>query len=70
VSVAERIKLRHGLTPAETAFAIEIVKGDGIQASADRLGITRATARTHLSHIFRKTNTSRQAELVRLLSRV
>lgn len=66
---AARIKLRHGLTPAETAFAIEIVKGDGIQACADRLGISRATARTHLSHIFRKTNTRRQAELVRLLSR-
>jgi DNA-binding CsgD family transcriptional regulator len=65
-----RIKLRYGLTPAETAFAIEIVKGDGIQACADRLGISRATARTHLSHIFRKTSTSRQAELVRLLSRL
>jgi DNA-binding CsgD family transcriptional regulator len=32
--------------------------------------MTRATARTHLSHIFRKTNTSQQAELVRLLSGV
>ena len=67
---ATRIKLLHGLTPAEAAFAIEIVKGDGIQACADRLGISRATARTHLSHIFRKTNTTRQAELVRLLSRL
>jgi DNA-binding CsgD family transcriptional regulator len=65
-----RIKLRYGLTPAETAFAIEIVKGDGIQACADRLGISRATARTHLSHIFRKTSTKRQAELVRALSRL
>jgi DNA-binding CsgD family transcriptional regulator len=65
-----RIKLRYGLTPAETAFATEIVKGDGIQACADRLGISRATARTHLSHIFRKTSTNRQAELVRLLSRL
>ena len=67
---AARIKLLHGLTPAETAFAIEIVKGDGIQACADRLSISRATARTHLSHIFRKTSTRRQAELVRLLSRL
>jgi DNA-binding CsgD family transcriptional regulator len=65
-----RIRLRYGLTPAETAFATEIVKGDGIQACADRLGISRATARTHLSHIFRKTGTNRQAELVRLLSRL
>lgn len=65
---ADRIKLRYGLTSAETAFAIEIAKGDGIQACADRLGISRSTARTHLLHIFRKTDANRQAELVRLLS--
>lgn len=67
---AARIKLRYGLTRAETAFAVEIVKGDGIQACADRLGISVATARTHLSHIFGKTSTRRQAELVQLLSRL
>jgi DNA-binding CsgD family transcriptional regulator len=66
---ADCIKLLYGLTPAETAFATEIARGDGIQACADRLGISRSTARTHLLHIFRKTDTSRQAELVRLLSR-
>ncbi len=65
--LAARIKQRYGLTPAETAFALEILKGDGIQACADRLGISRATARTHLSHIFSKTDARRQAELVRLL---
>ena len=64
---AARIRLRYGLTAAETAFALEILKGDGIQACADRLGISRATARTHLSHIFWKTNTRRQAELIRAL---
>ena len=61
------IRQRYGLTRAEAAFALEILKGDGIQACADRLGITRATARTHLAHIFRKTDTRRQAELVRLI---
>jgi DNA-binding CsgD family transcriptional regulator len=66
---AARIKLRFGLTPAETAFALEIIKGDGVQACADRLGISRATARTHLAHIFRKAGVKRQAELVSLLSR-
>ena len=66
--MAAMVKLRYGLTPAETAFVTEIVRGDGIQACADRLGISRSTARTHLLHIFRKTNTSRQAELVRLLT--
>jgi DNA-binding CsgD family transcriptional regulator len=32
-----------------------------------RLGITDGTAKSHLAHIFEKTRTSRQAELVRLL---
>jgi DNA-binding CsgD family transcriptional regulator len=67
---ADSIKIRYALTPAEAAFAIEIAKGDGIQACADRLAISRSTARTHLLRIFRKTDTNRQAELVRLLSRL
>jgi DNA-binding CsgD family transcriptional regulator len=59
-----------GLTRAEAAFAIEILNGDGIQAAADRLSITRATARTHLAHVFDKTGVRRQSELVRLLMSV
>jgi DNA-binding CsgD family transcriptional regulator len=55
------------MTPAEAGFAIEILSGDGIQAAADRLSISRSTARTHLSRIFDKTGTRRQAELVRVL---
>jgi DNA-binding CsgD family transcriptional regulator len=65
----EGLRERFGLTPAEAVFAIEIVKGDGRQATADRLGITVGTARSHLSKIFDKTGVTRQAELVRLLLR-
>jgi DNA-binding CsgD family transcriptional regulator len=43
------------------------LKGDGRRAAAKRLGITDGTAKSHLAHIFEKTRTSRQAELVRLL---
>jgi DNA-binding CsgD family transcriptional regulator len=63
----ESLRERFGLTPAEAVFALEIVKGDGRQATADRLGITLGTARSHLSKIFDKTGVTRQAELVRLL---
>ena len=56
-----------GLTAAEAALAAQISRGDGIQAAAERLSISGNTARTHLSRIFDKTGTSRQAELVRLL---
>jgi DNA-binding CsgD family transcriptional regulator len=63
----EALRERFGLTPAEAAFALEIIKGDGRQAAADRLGITVATAHSHLHRIFDKTGVTRQAELVRLL---
>jgi DNA-binding CsgD family transcriptional regulator len=56
-----------GLTAAQASLARELMKGDGVTAAATRLGISRATARTHLMHIFQKTATGRQAELVRLM---
>jgi DNA-binding CsgD family transcriptional regulator len=64
---AETLRKAFALTPAEAAFVLEIVKGDGRQAAADRLGISVATARTHLMHVFEKTGVRRQAELVRLV---
>jgi len=63
----EDLRQRFGFTPAEAVFALEIIKGDGRQATADRLGITVGTARSHLSRIFDKTGVRHQAELVRLL---
>lgn len=59
---------QYELTPAEAAFALEICKGDGREAAARRRGISVSTAHTHLNRIFEKTGTTRQAELVRLLS--
>lgn len=56
-----------GLTPAERAVAVEIIKGDGRRATAQRLGISETTVRSHLSVIFQKTGVHRQAELIDLL---
>ena len=56
-----------GLTPAEAAVAVEVLEADGLQAAARRLGISLATAHSHLAQVFDKTGTRRQAELVRLL---
>ncbi len=67
--LATQIQRQFGLTSAEASFAVEILDGDGIQAAADRLAISRSTGRTHLARIFEKTGTHRQAELVRLLLR-
>lgn len=55
------------LTAAEAAVAIEILGCDGLQAIADRLGVTLSTIRVHLQRVFEKTGVHRQAELVRLL---
>lgn len=66
-SEANWLRRRFGLTAAEAEVALEIVKGDGRDAAAARLGITVATVRTHLIRIFEKTGVGRQAELVRLL---
>jgi DNA-binding CsgD family transcriptional regulator len=60
----DELRRRFGLTRAETGFLSGIVKGDGLQAAADRLGVSLATVRTHLRHVFDKTGTLRQAELV------
>src|SRR5450631_287788 len=65
--LAKDLHERFGLTAAEAGLAAEIVKGDGRKAAAKRRGISVATARSHLSSIFEKTGTHRQAELVHLL---
>jgi len=61
------LRRRFGLTAAEARLAAEILKGDGRAAAARRGGISATTAKTHLSSIFEKTGTHRQAELIRLL---
>jgi DNA-binding CsgD family transcriptional regulator len=68
-AVVRRESLRQDfrLTPAEAGFTREILKADGLQAAANRLGISLTTARTHLAHVFDKTGTRRQAEFVRLI---
>jgi DNA-binding CsgD family transcriptional regulator/PAS domain-containing protein len=64
---SEWLRQDFGLTRAEAGFAVEIAKGDGLLAAAGRLGVSLTTVRTHLAHVFDKTGTRRQAELVRLI---
>lgn len=56
-----------GLTPAESQIASLLAAGDRLDLSAEKLGVTTGTARTHLKHMFEKTGTGRQSELSRLL---
>lgn len=56
-----------GLTPSEARLAAHIVMGQTVEAAAALLGLTANTARRYLQHVFSKTGTNRQAELVRLV---
>jgi DNA-binding CsgD family transcriptional regulator len=47
-------------------LATVLEQGGGVRELAERLGISLATVKTHLNHIFAKTGTRRQADLLRL----
>jgi DNA-binding CsgD family transcriptional regulator len=64
----DQLRKLYRLTRAEAAVAMRIARGEGLQAVADELAISLTTARTHLQHVFEKTETQRQAELVRLIA--
>ena len=57
----------YGLTPAEGRLAALLANGKHIESAAHLLGVSIHTVRTHLKHIFSKTETSSQSDLVRLI---
>lgn len=57
------------LTASEARFAALLVDGRSIAEICDHLANRTSTARTHLRHLFQKTDTRRQAELVSALLR-
>ncbi|MEJ2410837.1 MAG: helix-turn-helix transcriptional regulator, partial [Novosphingobium sp.] len=54
-----------GLTPAEATLAAALCSGHSLQDYADHRGISVGTARVQLKRILAKTDTHRQADLVR-----
>lgn len=56
-----------GMTRAEAEVAVRILNGEGLKPISEELSLSLATVKTHLQHVFDKTQTHRQAELVRLL---
>lgn len=65
-----RLTALFGLTPAEARVACEVGKGENPNDVADGLGVMPSTVRTHLHHVFAKTATRRQAELMRLIAQL
>ncbi len=56
------------LTPTELRVLTAVSEIGGVSAVAGALGISEATVKTHLQHLFAKTGTNRQADLVRLIA--
>ena len=57
----------YGLSPVETRLACMLANGNSLVDSAKAMHVTEQTARSYLKQIFVKTETNRQAELVRLM---
>jgi DNA-binding CsgD family transcriptional regulator len=58
------------LTKAEAKLAARLACGETIEDIAEEHGVSISTARVQLKSIFTKTGSSRQAELVSLLTRL
>jgi DNA-binding CsgD family transcriptional regulator len=56
------------LTERETKVAVLLLEGLDLHEISERMAVSIHTVRTHLRHLFDKTNTRRQAELIRRLS--
>jgi DNA-binding CsgD family transcriptional regulator len=65
---ARQLSESYHLTPAEARLAALIVGGYSLHAAANRLHISKNTARTHMKRIYDKTELHRQTDLVRLVA--
>ena len=58
----------YSLTPSELRVLGAIIEVGGVSAVAEALGISEATVKTHLQHLFEKTGLRRQTDLVKLIA--
>jgi DNA-binding CsgD family transcriptional regulator len=67
-SPLESIARHYRLTPSELRVLVAVVEIGGVRETAEALGLGEPTVKTHLNHLFTKTGTSRQADLVKLVA--
>jgi DNA-binding CsgD family transcriptional regulator len=60
----------YGLTRAESRVAFSLLDGKSLAEIADSNGVRRETVRTQIKSALHKTGTSRQGQLIRLISRI
>ncbi len=57
----------YNLTPSETRVALMLIDGKRLDQIAEESEIAQTTVVFHLKNLFRKTDTNRQADLIRVL---
>lgn len=67
-SPPEVIAKTYGLTPTELRVLLTVVEVGGAPEAAVALGVASETVKSHLSRLYHKTGTHRQADLVKLVS--
>jgi DNA-binding CsgD family transcriptional regulator len=67
-SPPEVIARLYRLTPGELRVLLAIVEVGGVRETAEALGLSEATVKTHLHRLFGKTGATRQADLVKLVA--
>ncbi len=64
----EAIAKLYKLSAGEVRVLDAMLRASGVKAMAKTLGLSQATVKTHLHNLFRKTGTTRQSELVKLVA--
>ena len=64
---ATLLRRLYHLTGTEADVALHVMRGVDLKQISEILSVSVTTVRTHLQHVFDKTDTHRQAELVHLL---
>lgn len=67
-SIPEILARAFHLTPAELRVALATLQHDRVADVAETLGVAEPTVKTHLSRVFAKTDTKRQADIVKLVA--
>jgi DNA-binding CsgD family transcriptional regulator len=67
-SSIETLSKLYKLTPSELRVLGAVSEVGGVSAVAEVVGIAEATVKTHLQHLFAKTGTNRQTDLVKLVA--
>jgi DNA-binding CsgD family transcriptional regulator len=70
LSLSEKHADLFRLTHREIEIGTALLEGHSIDSLAARLGMSRNTARVHLQSLFRKTETNRQSDLIRVLTKI